>query len=675
MCRNPARTVRALRRAAAVIATAPGAVRMEGLEERRLCSAAPAAAHARHLADDSMATATDLGTLSATSVRNSVDASDTQDWYKFTLAARSKFGISLDRLADDADVYIYDAAGNDVNRSIHSGTDPEALSFKLSAGTYYVQVEGYDGAETGYRLAMTARRIATTGPAAPAASDDSMGGANDLGTLSAVSLRNTVGGGDSLDWFKVAVAARSKVGLSLDRLAADADVYLCDAAGAVLQSSRNAGTDGEAFSLKLSAGTYYVRVESYDGEQTRYRLAMTARRIGTGGGSDDTMTGATDLGRVGAAGTTARGDVSGSDVSDWFKFSLAGEADVSVDLTGLSADADVYLVDAAGGELGRSVNASDSDESLAATLAAGTYYVRVDSYRGAVTSYALSVSATSGGDSDPDPDPNPDPDPEPEPQGGFQITLRYLDDGYTTAQKRLFQRAADRWAQVITSDLPDVEAHGAQIDDLLLDIGSADWDGEGGILGGTYDPEVRSRSHLPYYAKIELDVGDVGPMERDGSLYYVMLHEMGHAVGIGSVWDTLGLLGTAGGSPIFTGANATREYNGLFGTRAAGVPVEDEGGPGTQGSHWDEEAMGKELMTGYADQGLLPLSRITIGSLQDLGYAVNYAAADAYSGPNGARAEQVAPAAGLEAAVKKNDLTFSRRPISVVDHEAGSLLG
>jgi hypothetical protein len=45
--------------------------------------------------------------------------------------------------------------------------------------------------------------------------------------------------------------------------------------------------------------------------------------------------------------------------------------------------------------------------------------------------------------------------------------------------------------------------------------------------------------------------------------------------------------------------------------------------------------MVSELMTGYADTGVsLPLSRITVGAFQDLGYRVNYSAADAYTKPS-----------------------------------------
>ena len=46
--------------------------------------------------------------------------------------------------------------------------------------------------------------------------------------------------------------------------------------------------------------------------------------------------------------------------------------------------------------------------------------------------------------------------------------------------------------------------------------------------------------------------------------------------------------------------------------------------------------MGGELMTGYAEAAgvAMPLSAITVGSMQDLGYVVNYAKADSYVKPS-----------------------------------------
>jgi len=60
--------------------------------------------------------------------------------------------------------------------------------------------------------------------------------------------------------------------------------------------------------------------------------------------------------------------------------------------------------------------------------------------------------------------------------------------------------------------------------------------------------------------------------------------------------------------------------------------VENTGGSGTRNAHWRESILGSELMTGWVGPGAnLPMSRITIGSLADIGYSVNFAAADNFT--------------------------------------------
>jgi Leishmanolysin len=81
----------------------------------------------------------------------------------------------------------------------------------------------------------------------------------------------------------------------------------------------------------------------------------------------------------------------------------------------------------------------------------------------------------------------------------------------------------------------------------------------------------------------------------------------------------------------YFGSNANREFTAVSGCRGQ-VPIERHGGNGTACGHWDEECMGRELMTGYSEStGPCPLSRITIGTLQDMGYQVDYSKADPYS--------------------------------------------
>ena len=136
---------------------------------------------------------------------------------------------------------------------------------------------------------------------------------------------------------------------------------------------------------------------------------------------------------------------------------------------------------------------------------------------------------------------------------------------------------------------------------------------------------------------MRFDSADLTQMENSGELQDVIIHEMGHVLGIGTLWDNLGLIIDAGNNnPEFIGANAMREYATLKGlSNPTSVPVANTGGQGTAGGHWRETVFDTELMTGYDDPGRNALSRLTVASLQDLGYQVNYDQADAYILPFG----------------------------------------
>lgn len=78
------------------------------------------------------------------------------------------------------------------------------------------------------------------------------------------------------------------------------------------------------------------------------------------------------------------------------------------------------------------------------------------------------------------------------------------------------------------------------------------------------------------------------------------------------------------------GAWRSGRRSGAAGT----VPLEDTGAPGTRDNHWRESVFGAELMTGYLNDGVNPLSRLSVASLADLGYQVDVTQADAYSAPS-----------------------------------------
>jgi Leishmanolysin len=134
-----------------------------------------------------------------------------------------------------------------------------------------------------------------------------------------------------------------------------------------------------------------------------------------------------------------------------------------------------------------------------------------------------------------------------------------------------------------------------------------------------------------------------------------VMHEMGHILGVGTHWNNSSLatgLSTTGGcgaNPQFVGTNAIREYRALGG--AGSIAIENTGGAGTCDGHWKENVFGTELMTGFLNGGKPnPLSRITLGSMQDLGYFIDFSKADPYT----------IPAAGAALVRSKSNLVVTR---------------
>ncbi len=221
----------------------------------------------------------------------------------------------------------------------------------------------------------------------------------------------------------------------------------------------------------------------------------------------------------------------------------------------------------------------------------------------------------------------------------FTITVVFL-GGLTTAQRNAFKAAADRWSKVIVGDLPDVVISNQVIDDVLIEASGVAIDGPGGILGQAGPTHLRPGSagtaaFIPAKGRMQFDSADLTTMQNNGTLNDVITHEMGHVLGIGTIWTTKRLLsGANGNNPTFTGTNARREYGILKGTGPAAVPVENTGGVGTKNSHWRDTVFRNELMTGFVAGPPNPISRLTVASLKDLGYVVDVNRAEPYSLPN-----------------------------------------
>lgn len=130
----------------------------------------------------------------------------------------------------------------------------------------------------------------------------------------------------------------------------------------------------------------------------------------------------------------------------------------------------------------------------------------------------------------------------------------------------------------------------------------------------------------------------------------ILAHEIGHALGIGPLWESNGVY--ASGTGQYTGEHGIRAYRADFVPAATFVPVELAGNPGTIGLHWNQlmrssmqegnssdpwnlspltgitdmhgRDLALDLLTGALDPdyGEPYLSRMTVQSLRDLGFTV-----------------------------------------------------
>lgn len=218
----------------------------------------------------------------------------------------------------------------------------------------------------------------------------------------------------------------------------------------------------------------------------------------------------------------------------------------------------------------------------------------------------------------------------------FTIDVRFM-GGFSPRQMDLFRAAADRWVKVIVGDLPDVVVEGELVDDVLILASAVRFDGPQGMLGLAGPTWLRPATGnpadlLPAKGIMKLDRVDVARLEAAGTLEGLIAHEMGHVLGVGTIWDDKGLIDvTDPGNPVFMGANAMREYGVLRGTGPIPVPIENVGGEGTQGLHWRETIFGTELMTGNHDPGPNANSRVTVASLLDCGYGADLRHADPFT--------------------------------------------
>lgn len=243
-------------------------------------------------------------------------------------------------------------------------------------------------------------------------------------------------------------------------------------------------------------------------------------------------------------------------------------------------------------------------------------------------------------------------------QGPSEFPLEILDgDGQHPLPQRVLlsmERVAVRWRRIIRS-APAGEAVRLQIGEcrnrvpviafitgvrVLIRV-----DTLFSFVAAQGGPCAMRANGLPLVGTVQININYYGTIS-DAKLDDLIMHEVGHVLGIGSTWGLGAFTGLVVGDsnstdPIFVGPNTLSAFNLLGGSaRYTGRPVPIElkflG-------HWRASAFAGELMAPALIPGAQPVSAVTVASLRDIGWNVEPQAYEDYSLEPGVLSGRVAP--------------------------------
>ena len=220
------------------------------------------------------------------------------------------------------------------------------------------------------------------------------------------------------------------------------------------------------------------------------------------------------------------------------------------------------------------------------------------------------------------------------PQNDFaiEIVLGQGTEDFTPEMIEGINKAADIWKNAILQSSFDrehiltIEIEGADLGEdgfaaeASLETETLEFDAEGNLLPtqgySTVNTNELLTSTFSYYVEQFTDI---------------MTHEFAHVMGFGNLWQENDLIDPITGV-YYADSNAGIVYNRDRNTVGVDIPLTTNVGTGSDLVHWQEETFDNELMTHEIEFfGISnPLSELTLASLEDIGWNVNYEVAQLY---------------------------------------------
>lgn len=270
----------------------------------------------------------------------------------------------------DYDLVIYNSAGTQIGTST-SATATESVSLtSQAAGTYYIKVIGYSGANSATCYTITA----TVTPVSTGCISTYDNSTNGTTSGAAVIPFNTditgqINPSGDVDNYKFVITTGGTITVTLGTLPGDYDLKLLNSAGTQVGISENGSTTSESISYTAAAGTYYAQVVGYNGANSATVCYTLRVQLGTASKMSD----GTPVNNA-----TALLKMSPNPTRNTLNISLLG--------TQLSKQSTVQVIDVRGNVMMQQPLRSTLQALNVSKLTAGTYIVKINNGSSVITS-------------------------------------------------------------------------------------------------------------------------------------------------------------------------------------------------------------------------------------------------------------------------------------------------
>ncbi|MBM9521284.1 pre-peptidase C-terminal domain-containing protein, partial [Desulforhopalus vacuolatus] len=355
------------------------------------------------------------------------------DYYTFVAQNNGTAYFDLTGLSSNVNLYLLSNSDRMLDSSYSSGSSNESISYDLTSGeAYCVMVHPYPYGTSTSDYNLSINTVAGVTPV-PSGNNDIINGeivsGGDAGdSLSEAALVSLDSNGDASitgyagdyagdnDYYTFVAQSSGTATIDLTGLSSNIDLYLSESPDensansiGLLDVSYMSGSSSESVSYNLTSGkTYYVKVDPDGTSTSDYNLSINTVAAVTPVPStnNDIINGTTVSG--GDAGAflweaalvalDSNGDASitgyaGND--DYYKFVAQNNGTATIELTELSSNLNLKLLNSSNGTLDSSYSSGSSSESISYNLISGeTYYVKVD-YYSSTSDYNLSINTVA----------------------------------------------------------------------------------------------------------------------------------------------------------------------------------------------------------------------------------------------------------------------------------------